>query len=119
MPALNFKKQFAEAVENGDKRQTIRATRVHPIKPGDRLYLYTGMRTKACRGLADALCVTADPICITEKYIAIDRRGGRQILTRTEAEKLAIADGFETADAFIDFFRTQHGLPFYGQLITW
>ena len=52
MPALNFKKQFAEKVETGEKRQTVRAKRKRAFVVGDKLYLYTGMRTKYCRKLA-------------------------------------------------------------------
>jgi len=46
MPALNFKKQFSPSVRDGSKLQTIRMKRKHPIKVADKLFLYTGMRTK-------------------------------------------------------------------------
>ena len=54
MPALNFRAEFADAVERGEKCQTIRAYRKdgRNPKPGDTLHLYTGMRTRACRRLA-------------------------------------------------------------------
>jgi len=72
MPALNFKSRFAPAVElglanplaPGAKRCTIRATRKRPICPGDRLSLYTGMRTKACRKLGEAECRTVDRLTL-------------------------------------------------------
>ena len=50
MVAYNFQKQFADAVERGEKRQTIRAPRRdgRHAKVGDKLQLYTGMRTKQC-----------------------------------------------------------------------
>lgn len=35
MPLLDFKKQFAQLVESGEKRQTIRAPRKIPILKGD------------------------------------------------------------------------------------
>jgi len=59
MPALNFHKQFAPAVEDGSKRQTIRALRKHPIRSGDHLYHYTGMVTKACRKLREDIATEA------------------------------------------------------------
>ena len=61
MAALNFQKRFAEAVETGEKRQTIRRRRAdgHDPKAGDPLYLYTGMRTKACRKLATVRCIAS------------------------------------------------------------
>lgn len=51
MPLLNFELRFAGLIESGEKRQTIRAQRKYPIKAGDKLYLYTGVRTKNCRKL--------------------------------------------------------------------
>ncbi len=53
MPSLNFQARFAPLVESGEKRQTIRAYRKDGRDPkrGDKLYLFTGMRTKACRPL--------------------------------------------------------------------
>ena len=37
MPALNFKKEFADKVKNGEKRQTIRAMRKRRFQIGDNL----------------------------------------------------------------------------------
>ena len=56
MPLIGFKKEFADLVESGAKRQTIRAPRKRPIKVGDTLYLYTGLRTKQCRKLGEGRC---------------------------------------------------------------
>jgi hypothetical protein len=56
MPAYNFQKQFAPAVERGEKLCTIR--RKAP-KVGDKAYLYTGMRTKACRPLGVGVATTS------------------------------------------------------------
>jgi hypothetical protein len=38
-------------VISGEKRQTIRKTRKRPFKKGDKLYLYSGMRTKELKNL--------------------------------------------------------------------
>ncbi len=52
MPTINFT-QFIDKVVSGEKRQTIRKCRKHPFKVGDKLYLYSGLRTKgACNLLA-------------------------------------------------------------------
>lgn len=116
MPALNFKARFADAVERGTKRQTIRAKRKHPIKVGDRLYHYTGMRTKACRKLAEQDCTHVRGIEIKHPDgVIVD--GIR--LSRSGATALARRDGFETVEDFIEFFRAEHGLPFRGDLIEW
>lgn len=115
MPALNFQKRFAGRVEDGSKRQTIRAMRKHPIRQGDRLYLYTGMRTRSCRKLGGATAILVRDILITQTAVKLD---GDTLAARRVAE-LARADGFESVSEFKDFFRTQHGLPFRGQLIQW
>jgi hypothetical protein len=117
MPAFNFRKQFAPAVERGEKRQTIRAKREDGRNPhiGDKLYLYTGMRTKSCRKLGEAICKTVRQITITETGIWID--GNR--LYAAEIAILAGKDGFKGVSSFIDFFRKTHDLPFEGLLYKW
>lgn len=64
MVAFNFMPQFAPLVASGTKTQTIRQTA--RAKPGDRLQLYTGQRTKACRKLVDP-----DPVCTLVDYVGI------------------------------------------------
>jgi len=71
MPALNFKKQFIEKILSGEKKQTIRAMRKRPFKVGDRLYLYTWMRTRWCRKLGEAVCTKVEHIKIYYKNIII------------------------------------------------
>ncbi len=69
MPSINFKPEFAEAVKNGTKRQTIRQVRKNPIKPGDMLTMFTGQRTKDCRKLCMHKCKSVEEIEITiEKF---------------------------------------------------
>lgn len=117
MPILNFKKQFAGLVETGTKRQTIRATRKHPIKVGDKLYLYTGLRTKQCRKLREATCTEIKNISIYAKNGLV--RVNAHYLSPAEKQKLAESDGFAEAYEFFEFFKTVHGLPFHGQIIKW
>jgi len=118
MPALNFKAQFAEEVEEGRKRQTIRLRRKKPIRVGDRLFLFAGMRTKQCRRLragTEAYCQSTEPIEIRNGRVMVNGRG----LTLFEIWRLAKADGFETPEAFFSFFRNQYGLPVEGDVIRW
>ena len=115
MPALNYKKQFAPSVKGGTKRQTIRAKRKVPIKRGDTLHHYTGMRTRQCRKLGEDVCVSMEDIFITADYVKVNWRS----LDEHEVETLAIADGFDSAASFLSFFRETHGLPFSGDLIRW
>lgn len=120
-PAYNFTKRFAQLVESGEKSQTIRAfgKRRH-AEPGDRLQLYTGMRTKACRKL-----IEPDPICSACLAVEIRRfRSGKRKIKITGAGALALgdvalADGFGCMDELIDWVENAYGLPFYGVLIRW
>jgi hypothetical protein len=115
MPALNFQKQFAALVESGEKRQTIRAERKDgrmPAKPGDIIALYTGMRTKSCRKLADVECIAVETIRISYGYITVNYQA-------QDEYQLAVADGFEDVAAMRDWFSKTHGLPFTGHLIRW
>lgn len=120
MPLIGYKKQFAGLIESGVKRQTVRAKRKRPFKPGDRLYHYTGLRTKRCRKLRESICISADYIHIDlHGYVSINDRD----LTMRECEELALLDGFVgPGSAWIKmhaFFRSVHSLPFDGQVIKW
>jgi hypothetical protein len=115
MPALNFKKEFADLVQHRVKRQTIRAKRRYPIRQGDPLFLYTGMRTKSCRKLTDAVAKEVSEIRITESGVKLD---GIALPAKMIGE-IARADGFHSISEFKDFFQTNYGFPFSGQLIRW
>lgn len=115
MPALNFKSQFATVVQLGIKTQTIRARRKYPIHAGDKLYLYTGMRTSSCRKLAEVVCSAVFHIKITSTGIKIDG----DTLSPSSIVRLARSDGFKSTTEFKQFFKENHGLPFSGQLIEW
>lgn len=77
MPLLGFTK-LKEKLLDGSKTQTIRKPRKHPLKVGDKLFIYWKLRTKECEKLGEAV--------ITK----IERK---PILTITEEE--AVKDGFE------------------------
>jgi len=117
MPALNYKLRFAEDVESGRKRQTIRSRRKTPIKKGDTLYHYTGMRTKECRKLLESVCASTAPIWITiNDEVFVD------CVRQDEDERLAVAraDGFDDVRGFLAFFRQQYGMRrFDGDIIKW
>jgi len=111
MPALNFQKQFARAVKNGTKKQTIRAYRKNPIKEGDVLYLYTGMKTKNCIKLKEVVCKQTKQFAMKWDGIFIN---GKQLHWKQRI-KLAKDDGFKCEDDFLDFFDDF----FEGQIIYW
>ena len=106
MVAINFQPQFADDVESGKKRQTIR--RKARCKAGDKLQLYTGQRTKACRKLLDALCVDVSDIVMP----LLDN----PLIT----DAFAQADGFKDSKEMQEWFRTRYKTNiFHGVLIRW
>lgn len=122
MPALNFQSRFAEMVEKGTKRQTIRALRKdgRDPKPGDALQLYTGMRTKKCRRLRTNYCTSVTPIHMTGGMMAMTSvQVDGKWLTQCELDWLAEADGFRDWEEMRHWFFKVHGAPFTGLLIKW
>ena len=113
MVAYSFKPMFAERIQSGAKCQTIRAHRKRHAREGERMQLFTGMRTKHCER------IIPDPLCLGVQPIRIDLRGlegcfkgptseaeARPLLARVtvdfacerlsaeQCETLAIYDGF-------------------------
>jgi hypothetical protein len=114
--AYNFQARFADAVERGDKSQTIRAPRKdgRHAKPGDALQLYTGMRTRACRKLRDATCHDACDVLIEADRIITFKPQELHDL-----EQFARHDGFASWQDMRQWFESAHGLPFRGVMIRW
>lgn len=126
MPQLNFSKQFAPAVSDGSKRQTIRAKRKNPIRRGDTLHLFTGLRTKQARRLLPPqVCQDALLIKMRRNHteqngdlfsIEIDFQGK---LSADEIRAMATKDGFSRVTDFLEWFLPKGTDEFNGQLITW
>jgi hypothetical protein len=130
MVALNFKAEFADDVEEGRKRRSIRAPRKDGRDPkkGQALQLYTGMRQPGCRKLGDSIVARVRPVEISHAGICLD---GRMLFAGdTPAYQgspdpeaydgdFARADGFDNFSDMADWFAKQHGLPFRGNLIEW
>ena len=102
MPAYNFQKQFAPMILDGSKWHTVRPRRKNPTKPGDKLMLYIGQRTKQCEKIMDTVCSTVVPIAIhTEsKQIVLNGR----LMPFDEMQHFALHDGFENYFDFFKFF---------------
>jgi hypothetical protein len=127
MPAYNFKAQFAPAVETGQKLCTIRG---RAAKVGTIAYLYTGMRTKACRKLGQGTIVHCSNITLGYSESGAPRAiFGEHHIGYTEFGALAEADWFVTPRDMVDFFRDQYKTVtpvdgggtnvFSGFMITW
>lgn len=104
MPAYNFQKQFVPKILDGSKLHTIRRRRKRSTRAGDRLLLYTGMRTKQCELIAVTGCVKVVPILISTIGNG-DLSFGAEWLTRDEQIALAKADGFDDIAEFFKFFK--------------
>ena len=121
MVAFNFT-VFTDKVAAREKRMTIRKTA--RAKPGDRIQLYTGMRTKACRKLVeDAVCEAVVEVTITESGMST-RVGSFKTLSSvvtelTDLDGAAQRDGFQDWPAMRDWFADKYGLPFTGYAHLW
>jgi len=135
MPSLSFQKQFvpgilamldkdyATRLKIKPKTTTIRATRKRPFKKGDKLFLFSGLRTTSCKRLGTVICLKVEDIEISEfngNHIlkpAIMFKLDGSTLSRSQIQNIASGDGFEKWEDMITWFRKNHGLPFTGQRI--
>lgn len=69
---------FIDKILSGEKRQTIRraSPKWENVKVGDKLTLYTGLRTKQCRKLGEAVLTYPTPKCQDARAVLFDRRKG-------------------------------------------
>ena len=132
MPAFSFKKQFRPPVEDGTKRHSIRAKRSRPWLVGDKLALYTGMRTNSCRLIFRTVVTKVQDITIRQSktrhfpeipdlgawpYLEIHIDG--IALSDDEMEALAKADGFGSLFSMAMFWEQNNAFPFSGDMIHW
>lgn len=140
MVAYSFKQRFIKPIEAGlssvalsfdppPKRQTIRAIgkRRH-ARAGEILQLYYGMRTKQCRSIGVARCVSAHEIRISigggNIVIAPGTEDFELIRGRDHLNEFARSDGFADWPDMQEFWRQEHGDltrlgPFVGVMIRW
>jgi hypothetical protein len=130
MGLLGYQRWKAEKVESGECRQTIRARRKYPVKIGDALHHYAGLRTSKCRKLRGHLvdrCTETFPISLS-----FTGRGEPVWLVRgtpamkPELEDIAKRDGFECVLEMSKWFKVYHidAKPecngvFVGDVIRW
>ncbi len=128
MVAYSFQRRFCDDVAMWRKRQTIRAKRKRHARPGERIQLYFGMRTKHCRKLIDPdpICFSVEPIRIWIPVANHSCLYAVGALTFQEPDwqvvdgKFAQADGFQDEADFERFWRKAHGDGvFEGVLIEW
>jgi hypothetical protein len=118
MGLYNFQERFVSMILDGTKMHTIRSRRARPDKPGNTLYLYSGLRHKGARLLMRAVCTKVEHIWIED----LEEEGFRItvdgfVLAPDECDCLAKADGFSSFAEMMNFWEGK--LPFYGHIIHW
>lgn len=131
MPSLSFQQQFVPGIyamlskdyavrtKVKPKITTIRKARKRPFKKGDRLFLFSGLRTKKCVRLGEVICTKVEDVTIekvADQYYMIAING--TMITEEEISVMARHDGFTTGQEMIKWFGKHHKLPFVGQRIT-
>ena len=104
---------FIDKSLSGEKRQTIRraSPKWENVKAGDKLTLYTGLRTKECRKLGEAVVESITPIILSPCSTSCGVYTALAVfwLNRWDLKDLAAADGFTSLDDFWDFFESHYG----------
>jgi hypothetical protein len=116
MRVILFQPRFAKLVENGMKRQTIRAKA--RCKAGDVLSLrqWSGKPYRSKQViLRQLLCRKVRPISIDWNEMRLDGF----VLSGIQSDAIARADGFVDFDDMVLWFGITHGVPFTGELISW
>ena len=115
MVAFNFQPEFVPLIVSGIKCQTIRKRA--RAKVGDRLQLYTGQRTKACRKLIepDPICTLVDYVGIRPEYLTL----GNVKQHAGDADAFAVRDGFEGYDDMVMWFAEYGSTYFQGYVHCW
>ena len=112
---------FIDKILSGEKRQTIR--RASPkwanVKAGDKLTLYTGLRTKECRKLGEAVVKNVIPVIFIPcgNGFRIYSVLGGFVWSKDNVMDLARRDGFESVDDFYKFFIEHYGDSLDGMVI--
>lgn len=118
MVAINFQKQFVEAIKSGNKTQTCRPPRkTYRWKVGEALQLYTAQRTKKSIKIMDAICTAVIPVRFDHDFLAIDNNPNTD---QFQLDEFAQADGFGGWDEMMEFFTKMYGrTDFVGYIIKW
>lgn len=123
MVAYSFQKRFEAPIRWNAKRHTIRverAGRSRHARPGERVQLYVGMRTKHCRLIATPICDRVWPIRIDLTAEIVCANDG-WIRSAADLDAFAVSDGFADWSDMVAFWGHQHPgvLVFSGVMIGW
>lgn len=114
---LSFKPQYPPKILAGTKIHTIRKDIPNRWKVGNKIHFATGVRTKNYKQFFVGECKSIQKIFIRylndEILIYIDDR--KLPLLPSQAEQLAVRDGFESLNDFSKWFDRE----FTGKIIHW
>lgn len=102
---------FIDKILSGEKRQTIRraSSKWTNVKAGDKLTLYTGLHTKQCRKLGEAVVESITQIELDSGYITIHKPKWDFTLESWQVRDFVKADGFDSVEDFWNFFKEHYG----------
>jgi hypothetical protein len=114
---IGFKKQFVNKILSGEKLHTIREDKHNRWKPGVKMHMATGVRTKdyncfnetECKGIQDIEIIQRGSNLVPVIYI-----DGVTIL-KDEQIQLAKNDGFDSVEDFWNWFNKD----FSGVIVHW
>jgi len=115
MPALNVKRQFVTDIITGRKTQTFRPKGKRVYRVGQKLHLYSGLRSKQCELIKKTVIVSVTLIefcvsCSLLDFIYIYNIPNALPMEEHEKHELAVADGFLSVKEFDIFFIQQYKL---------
>ena len=126
MVAYNFKPRFAPLIVVGTKRQTIRRPRIgrhRHARDGEKVQLYTGLRTKAVTllGVAECLGIASVRLNFLRDRITVDDGACWHLCAPERLDAFARNDGLEDWADMKATFREIHGdmIEFFGTIIYW
>ncbi len=122
MVSFSFQPEFVTPIIDGQKIQTVRKTL--RCKYGDRMHLYTGLRTKQCKLIAVKKCAMVGRVIIEPRGVSIGNavRDDYEMLPFDSAHSdlFAMADGFLNYRAmyawFLDSYKQE---VFHGFVHRW
>ena len=107
---LGFKKRFAKPILEGTKKFTIRDRRKVEPKIGERLYMYTGLRTKDCQKIGDDKVLVGVHLVDIQVQVNLDFgymikiRVSGVLLTPPAKDKFYRQDGFLYKSDFAEYW---------------
>lgn len=123
MVAYSFRSRFVARIEDGSKRQTMRNERARHARVGEKVQLYTGMRTKSCRLIGIATCPAVLPVRMDFHALTVAFGPGLAdtIASPAELEWFARRDGFDSWADLRTFWNGEHATVIHwsGVMIEW